>query len=100
MSTAWAYAVSPIDGSPLFYESWGDRGSATPVVLCDGIGCDGYVWRHLRNDLSDRHGVHGHYRGHGRTPPPRDPKRVAIEDLADDIACILDDARIDRAVLI
>jgi len=100
MSTAWGYAVAPSDGSPLFYESWGERGHATPVLLCDGIGCDGYVWRHLRHDLGDRYGVHPHYRGHGRTAPPRDPARVTIEDLADDLACVLDDALIDRAVLI
>ena len=71
MSTAWGYAVAPSDGSPLFYESWGERGHATPVLLCDGIGCDGYVWRHLRHDLGDRHCVHPHYRGHGRTPHAR-----------------------------
>src|SRR5690349_4599984 len=105
MPTAWGYAVAPSDGSPLFYESWGcsawqERDRATPVLLCDGIGCDGYVWRHLRHDLGGRHCVHSHYRGHGRTPPPRDPARVTIEDLADDIACVLDDARVDRAILI
>jgi len=100
MSTAWGYAVAPGDGSPVFYESWGERGHTTPVLLCDGIGCDGYVWRHLRQDLGDRYGVHPHYRGHGRTAPPRDPARVTIEDLADDLACVLDDALIDRAVLI
>src|SRR3954469_19356359 len=100
MSTAWAYAVAPSDGSPLFYESWGERGHATPVLLCDGIGCDGYVWRHLRPSLGDRHCVHPHYRGHGRTALPRDPARVTVEDLADDIACVLDDALVDRAVLV
>ena len=100
MSTAWGYAVAPSDGSPLFYESWGERGQTTPVLLCDGIGCDGYVWRHLRHDLGDRYCVHPHYRGHGRTAPPRDPARVTIEDLADDVACVLDDALVDRAVLI
>ena len=100
MSTAWGYAVAPSDGSPLFYESWGERGHATPVLLCDGIGCDGYVWRHLRHHLADRLCVHPHYRGHGRTARPRDPARVTIEDLADDVACVLDDARIERAALI
>jgi pimeloyl-ACP methyl ester carboxylesterase len=98
--TAWGYAVAPSDGSPLFYESWGKRGAPTPVLLCDGIGCDGYVWRYLRSDLGERFGLHPHYRGHGRTAPPRDPQRVGIEDLADDVACVLDDALVERAVLI
>ena len=97
---AWGYAISPLDGSPLFYETWGERGTRTPVLLCDGIGCDGYVWRYLRQDLTDRFGLHPHYRGHGRTAPPRDAARVTIEDLADDVACVLDDALVDRAVVI
>ena len=97
---AWAYAVSPLDGSALFYESWGERGVHAPLLLCDGIGCDGYVWRYVREDLADRFGLHPHYRGHGRTAPPRDPRRVSIEDLADDVACVLDDALVERAVLI
>lgn len=100
MSSAWGYAVAPSDGSPLFYESWGERGTSMPVLLCDGIGCDGYVWRYLRKDLTDRFGLHPHYRGHGRTAPPVDPTRVTIEDLADDIACVLDDALVERVVLI
>lgn len=97
--TAWGYAVAA-DGSPLFYESWGERGERSPVLLCDGIGCDGYVWRYLRQDLGDRFGLHPHYRGHGRTAAPRDPTRVTIEDLADDVACVLDDADVERAILI
>ncbi|MEO8702777.1 MAG: alpha/beta hydrolase [Kofleriaceae bacterium] len=98
--TAWGYAVAPSDGSPLFYESWGTRGAQTPVLLCDGIGCDGYVWRYLKADLGARFGLHPHYRGHGRTAAPRDPLRITIEDLADDVACVLDDALVDRAVLV
>ena len=97
---AWGYAIAASDGSPLFYESWGERGAPSPVLLCDGIGCDGYVWRYLRSDLGERFGLHPHYRGHGRTAPPRDAQRVTIEDLADDIACVLDDALVERAVLI
>lgn len=101
---AWAYAVAHSDGSPIFYESWGNRSIApsapTTVLLCDGIGCDGFVWRYLRPDLTDRFVLHPHYRGHGRTAAPRDPTRVTIEDLADDIACVLDDAQVDRAVII
>lgn len=70
------------------------------MLLCDGIGCDGYIWRYLRPDLPERFAVHPHYRGHGRTAAPKDPTRVSIEDLADDMASVLDDALVDRAVLI
>ena len=57
---AWGYAIASSDGSPLFYESWGERGAPTPVLLCDGIGCDGYVWRYLKSDLGERFGLHPH----------------------------------------
>jgi pimeloyl-ACP methyl ester carboxylesterase len=70
------------------------------VLLCDGIGCDGYVWRYLRDDLGDRPGLHFHYRGHGRTPAPSERSRITIEDLADDAASVLDDALVDRAILV
>jgi pimeloyl-ACP methyl ester carboxylesterase len=95
----WAYAIGS-DGTPLFYESWGVADSRPALAYCDGIGCDGYVWRYLRESLADRRSVHPHYRGHGRTPAPADRQRVRIEDLADDLAAVLDDAKISRAVLV
>ena len=99
----WGYAIAPADETSIFYEHWeGPPGGSArlPVVLCDGIGCSGYVWRYLRPALDDRPVVHPHYRGHGRSRAPRDPARVAIADLADDIAAVLDDAGIDRVVAI
>jgi pimeloyl-ACP methyl ester carboxylesterase len=70
------------------------------VALLDGIGCDGYAWRHLRRAIASHTVVHGHYRGHGRSGAPHDLARVEIPDLADDVVAVLDDAHIDRAVLI
>jgi pimeloyl-ACP methyl ester carboxylesterase len=97
--TTWHWAAAPSDGTRLFYSD-DDRGeSYTPVVLCDGIGCDGYVWRYLRRSLAPRRVVHPHYRGHGRSQAPRDRSRVTIADLADDLAGVLDDAAVPRAVL-
>lgn len=95
----WAYAVGR-DGTPLFYESWGFRDDNAALAYCDGIGCDGFVWRYLREDFAPRQSVHAHYRGHGRTPVPADLGRVRIEDLSDDLAAVLDDAELDRAVLL
>src|ERR1700758_3444959 len=76
------------DGTAIFYRVRGPI-DAPAVVFCDGIGCDGYVWKYLEPELKQHRTVHWHYRGHGRTPPPRDPRRVDITDLADDLAAVL-----------
>ena len=99
------YAVSHTDGSPIYYDvAEPPAGSVPPIataVMCDGIGCDGYVWKYLRRDLLPTYRlVHWHYRGHGRTPMPRDRRRVGIAALASDLECVLDDAGIERAVLL
>src|ERR1700753_1670371 len=64
------------DGTPIFYRVRGPV-DAPAVVFCDGIGCDGYVWKYLETELAVTHRiVHWHYRGHGRTATPRPPPRV------------------------
>ncbi len=93
------------DGTPIHYRVTGSGGR--PAVLCDGIGCDGYVWKYIEPLLlaTGRFDVvHWHYRGHGQTPPPREADRLSITDLADDLELVLgevDEAGPDarRAVL-
>jgi len=88
------------DGTPIFYRVRGPA-NARAIVFCDGIGCDGYVWKYLEAQLASTHRiVHWHYRGHGRTPMPRDPRRVDITDLADDLAAVLDAAVGDGAAAV
>ncbi len=93
------FALGP-DGTRLF---WGRAGVATggpTIVLCDGIGCDGFAWRYLHPDLAKDHDVvHWHYRGHGRSGPPRDRTRLVVPALAEDLRAVLDATGVDRAVL-
>ncbi len=80
------------DGTPIYYRVRGPA-HAPAVIFCDGIGCDGYVWKYLETSLIDSHRiVHWHYRGHGQSPMPRDKSRVDIPDLADDLSAVLDAA--------
>jgi pimeloyl-ACP methyl ester carboxylesterase len=100
-TTRAAFALSALDDTPLFYERRGLAAIDQAVVLLDGIGCDGYVWKYLAPALARvAHVVHPHYRGHGRSAAPRDPERVSVPDLADDVAAVLDDAGVERAAVI
>lgn len=96
------YAVA-VDGTPLYFRlSEPTTPSGLAVVLCDGIGCNGFVWKYLRPRLVDAgvRVVHAHYRGHGKTPPPRDRRHLSVVDLADDVAAVLDATDTPRAALL
>ncbi len=57
-------------------------------MFCDGIVCDGFIWKYLWNDLSPARDVtlaHFHYRGHGRSASPADPDRISIGAHAEDV---------------
>ena len=70
-------------------------------MLCDGVGCAGYVWKYLRPALTEHYQVvHWHYRGHGDTPMPRDRDHVAICDHADDAIAVMDHAGVERAIFV
>jgi pimeloyl-ACP methyl ester carboxylesterase len=98
MKTREGYAVAR-DGSPIYYRVLGEAGGV-PLILSDGIGCDGFIWKYLPPRFTTEWPiVHWHYRGHGRTPEPVDRRNVSMPDLADDLACVLDAAGVERAVL-
>lgn len=88
------YALSPGDGCPIYYDvAEPTAAPALTIVMCDGLGCDGYVWKHLRRALSGWcRLIHWHYPGHGRSPMPRDRQRATIPGLARDLLAVLDDA--------
>lgn len=94
------YALSPIDGCPVFYEiAEPVPAPGVTVVMCDGLGCDGYAWKHMRRALAPWcRLIHWHYPGHGRSPLPRDRKRVTMEGMAEDLLAVLDDAGVEHAV--
>jgi pimeloyl-ACP methyl ester carboxylesterase len=81
--------------------AWTARGRGGPaVLLVDGIGCAGYIWRHLASDLArTRRVIHWSYRGHGQSDPPRDLRDATIEGCVDDLLAVLDAAGEERAIL-
>jgi pimeloyl-ACP methyl ester carboxylesterase len=71
------------DDTRLYYsvEGEGDR----DFILCDGIGCDGFIWRYLRPWLLERgRVVHLHMRAHGKSDAPARLEGLTIEACADD----------------
>jgi pimeloyl-ACP methyl ester carboxylesterase len=97
MPNATRYARAP-DGTRIAWSSAGTGGPA--VLLTDGIGCAGYIWRRLAPALArDRRVLHWTYRGHGRSAAPRDPAQVTVERCVDDLLAVLDAAGEERAVV-
>jgi pimeloyl-ACP methyl ester carboxylesterase len=69
------------------------RGSHAPdachVFFCDGILCDGFIWKYLWDDLAPHYPlVHWHYRGHGRSASPKDESRIDIAAHAADLMAV------------
>jgi pimeloyl-ACP methyl ester carboxylesterase len=97
MDVTESFATAP-DGTRLH---WTSLGAGEPaVVLTDGIGCAGYVWRRLEAALATRHRViHWQYRGHGRSEAPRDPAAVGMDTCVRDLLAVLDDAGEKDAVI-
>jgi len=83
------------DGTRLFVRSR-DGGlvssaGAVRAFLCDGVLCDGFIWKYAWDDLARDLAVsHWHYRGHGRSAPPSDPDRIDITAHAGDLMKVRD----------
>lgn len=98
-SYRYGYAIA-LDKTPIFYETFTPKEPVGTLVFCDGIGCEGYIWKYLSHVLADQYRlVHLHYRGHGKTPGPQNPQAVSIEYLADDVVAVLQACGVSEAIL-
>jgi len=91
------------DGTRLYFhrqvrraESFGASAGADPsspagltALLCDGLACDGFIWKYLWDELAGSLNVaHSHYRGHGRSGLPIDTEQIGVHSLADDVDAV------------
>lgn len=98
--------MSAEDGTRLFVRTKpatnADPGKKLPVqaIFCDGILCDGFIWKYLWNDIAEVCDVaHFHYRGHGRSAAPVDKDRIDIGAHATDLHTVRQDLG-DRKVVV
>ncbi len=95
--------VTAEDGTRLFLRTmparWRAEGLAAPepfasqpdlrAIFCDGILCDGFIWKYLWSDVAEACDVaHWHYRGHGRSGTPVDSSRIDIPAHARDLMAV------------
>lgn len=83
-------------GARLFYE---DEGTGPVMLLSHSWLCDGRQWPQVP-DLVERgyRVLNLDNRGHGRSGPCTTP--FSMWDMADDLVAVLDDAGVDRAILV
>jgi pimeloyl-ACP methyl ester carboxylesterase len=89
MSTA--HFAAGRDGTRIYVRHREGPPSAHPVtaILCDGIACDGFIWKYLWDDLARLVGVaHWNYRGHGRSALPVDPAAIELAEHAHDLDAV------------
>lgn len=86
------------DGARLYFQVQGEGEPA--VVMCDGVGCDGFAWKYLLPQMARGHRVvRWHYRGHGLSGVPDDRDRIGFQYTADDLARVMDAAGVEKALV-
>lgn len=99
------------DGTPIAYSHRNRTGPRVPLLFANGWSCSDVYWAKLVPAFGER----GHpclvpdTRGHGRSglprPPGRGARNLTIDDvsmprLAKDLVAVLDDAGVERAVVV
>ena len=86
----------------IWFEVVGEASPDRPIlVLCDGIGCDGFVWRYIVERFAEDHQlVRWHYRGHGQSRRPTNLAHLSLQHLAHDLIGVLNAAKIHRPVVL
>ena len=90
--------VNSFDGTQIYVQV---IGQGEPLVLVDGVGCDGFIWHHFIPFFREKYRlVHMHYRGHGFSAPPKDLARMRVGDYREDLRTVLDELSVEKPVLV
>ncbi|MDP8223486.1 MAG: alpha/beta hydrolase [Candidatus Lernaella stagnicola] len=90
--------VCGADGVPIWYRATGD---GPALVCCNGLGVSTFFWHYIEEYFGATHRiVVWDYRGHGKSGMPTDFSDWSMDINIHDLQAVLDDAEIDRAVLL
>ncbi|NOZ02864.1 MAG: alpha/beta hydrolase [Deltaproteobacteria bacterium] len=90
--------VDAHDGTRLYWEAFGPK-DAPPMVLTDGIVCNGTFYWYLIRYFRDRMRiVRWAYRGHGLSEAPADYRNLTMDDCIQDLWSVMDHHGFDSAV--
>lgn len=85
------------DGVKIYYE---EHGSGETIFLTHGYSATSQMWEGQISSLSKKYRViTWDMRGHGQSDSPRDLSRYTEAHTVDDMAAILDECEIDKAVI-
>jgi pimeloyl-ACP methyl ester carboxylesterase len=90
-------SIARVRGIEMAYEV---SGAGAPIVLLHGFPFDRTLWREQVEALRERYTVITvDLRGHGETPPAVPDAPATMQDMAEDVAALLDSLNITRVVI-
>lgn len=100
--------VRSFDGERIFYslapgKKKGDAGlEGLFIACCNGVGVSRFFWKYITEYFTNCGAsvITWDYRGHGRTPIPKDMSNFSMETNAKDLKAILDHLGVEKALLI
>lgn len=91
-------SVKSFDGTRIAYRT---IGQGLPIVLCPGVFTTYMFFHSFKNYFSPRHQIIlWDYRGHPDSEVPEDLSTINIENCARDLKAVLDDAGVDKCILV
>jgi pimeloyl-ACP methyl ester carboxylesterase len=89
--------VRSFDGTQLYTSV---MGTGPAILLCDGLGCAGYIWKYLKQALAPHYTlISWNYRGHGHSARPAHAEALNVAALRGDLSAVLDAYALPSAIL-
>ena len=92
------HKVTSADGTVI--EAWSNVAEGPTVLLCNGLGTNPFAWPDLLDPDCGLRVISWNHRGIGRSARPADENRVGMDAFVEDAVAVLDDAGVDRCVVV